>query len=134
MDRLDKTSVDSFGTYGDILKHWIAIEPLIPKGVAQRVETRLNFKFIQPWGKRTTLASGCDWSISGINTFLEKCTILRKKLDECKRTAITASEWEQWFNENIVSGKKTAVDDRLTYRQIFQMIEDEYYQGKHKFT
>lgn len=134
MDRLDKSLVDGFGTYGDILKHWIAIEPLIPKGVAQRVETRLNFKFIQPWGKRTSVASGCDWSISGINTFLEKCTLLRKKLDECKRTAITASEWEQWFNENIVSSKKIAVDDRLTYRQIFQIIEDEYYQGKHKFT
>ncbi len=82
MDRLDKSPIGGFETYGDVLKHWLAIEPLIPKGTAQRVETRLNFKFIEPWkgGKRTSLASGCEWSISGINKFLDKCIKLRQDL------------------------------------------------------
>ncbi|SKB13999.1 conserved hypothetical protein [Planktothrix sp. PCC 11201] len=136
MDRPDNVTVGGFVTYGDVLKHWLAIEPLIPKGVAQRVETRLNFKFIEPWqgGKRTSLASGCEWSISGINEFLDKCLKLRQKLNECKRDGINASDWETWFNQNIIPIKGAGTDDRLTYRQIFEIIEDEYYQGRHKFT
>ncbi|HEY9865483.1 MAG TPA: hypothetical protein V6D21_15015, partial [Candidatus Obscuribacterales bacterium] len=87
MDRPDNVTVEGFVTFGDILKHWQAIEPLIPKGTSQKVETRLNFKFIEPWrgGKRTSLASGCEWSISGINDFLEKCIKLRQKLNQAKR-------------------------------------------------
>lgn len=136
MDRLDKAPVSGFGTYGDVLKHWLAIEPQIPKGVAQRVETRLNFKFIEPWqgGKRTSLASGCEWSIAGINDFLEKCIKLRTKLNEAKREGINASEWDLWLKENILPSNKLGNDDRLTYRQIFEIIENEYYQGRHKFT
>lgn len=137
MDRLDNTpSIDGFGTYSDIMKYWLAIESLIPKGVAQRVETRLNFKFIQPWkgGKRVMLASDCPWSISGINEFLDKCIRLRQKLNECKRSPLSASEFEAWFNQEIVPKSQAGIDDRLTYRQIFTLIEEEYYQGKHKFT
>ncbi|SKB11419.1 conserved hypothetical protein [Planktothrix sp. PCC 11201] len=135
MDRLDNVTVEGFGTYGDVLKHWLAIEPLIPKGVAQRVETRLNFKFTEPYqgGKQKLLGSGCEWSIAGINDFLEKCIKLRTKLNEAKREGINASEWDLWL-KNILPSNKLGSDDRLTYRQIFEIIENEYYQGRHKFT
>ncbi|HEY9863470.1 MAG TPA: hypothetical protein V6D21_04755, partial [Candidatus Obscuribacterales bacterium] len=93
-------------------------------------------KFIEPWrgGKRTSLASGCEWSISGINDFLEKCIKLRQKLNQAKREGINASEWDTWLRENILPSTRLGTDDRLTYRQIFEIIEDEYYQGRHKFT
>ena len=136
MGKQDNVTVEGFVTFGDVLKHWQAIEPLIPKGTSQKVETRLNFKFVDPWkgGKQRTLGSDCEWSITGINDFLEKCIKLRQKLNEAKREGINASEWDVWLKENILPSNKLGSDDRLTYRQIFEIIKDEYYQGRHKFT
>ncbi len=131
---MDRHSQDGFTTLGDALYHWENIKPLLPKGVCFKQNNRLYFKFKLPWtGRYTTLRSGCDFSINGINDYLQKARLLKLKLNEIKKTGITSSEFEQWYSVNIFSEVKST-DDKLTFRAILKIIEDEYYQGKHKFT
>ncbi len=136
MDRSESQSVEGFNTFTDVLTYYNKLKPELPRGVCFLQDScRLYFKFVPPYegAKRTTEKSGCDWSIAGINRYFELAWILKRKLDDCKRNPMTASQWDAWFKENIYDENK-GKDDRLTYRQIFQLIEDEYFSGTHKFT
>ncbi|MBD2547829.1 MULTISPECIES: hypothetical protein [Planktothricoides] len=73
----------------------------------------------------------------GISSFTEKSVIeaLQKahKVANALKTIKTSSEFWEWYDREIL-GKNEIANDLITYREIFQQIEDKYFSGKHRNT
>ena len=121
-----------FETYEDIMVTWSRCKNEWPKGVRGKLEDgkRISLQFADPaTGKRVGKATGCELTTRGILQAIEKA---HKVADALKRFDTTTEFWD-WYNTEIL-GKKQLENDLRTYRQIFQEIEDEYFNGRHRNT
>lgn len=107
-----------------------------PKGVRLKLQREKNGKyhlylqFKQPGtGKRSPKPCGVDCTPKGVIEAVEKAHKVREALDVIP----TVSEFLEWYEVNIL-GKNTQENDIKTYREIFKIIEDEYFSGYHRNT
>ena len=118
--------------YPDLLAFYHRKRKEYPKGVSPKLQNNkhLLLQFNDPTtGKRTTKSCNVSFSEEGIILALSKAHKVRQALDNCK----TSSEFWEWYDLEILN-KNEIKNDLKTYREIFKIIEDEYFNGHHKNT
>jgi len=122
-------SYEGFQQILDILQN---VSKRLPKGVRLKRDKNkyLSFQITIPDRKsRVTKNSGCDLTDTGIYAALDKAWKIRKALDEFT----SETEFWEWYDVEIL-GKNKLVNDKLTYRDIFERIESEFWNSRNKNT
>ena len=131
----DEKTIGGSGNYEnfqqilDILQN---VSKRLPKGVRLKRDKNkyLSFQITIPGRKsRVTKNTGCDLTDTGIYSALDKAWKIRKALDEFT----SETEFWEWYDAEIL-GKNKLVDDKLTYRDIFEKIESEFWNSRNKNT
>ncbi len=122
----------SYGSFEDLMATFKAVSKRLPKGIGLRKERNKNLQFqiTIPGSKARIIKSAREpFSDIGIYAALDKAWKIRKALDECTGE----TEFWEWYEKEIL-GKNVLVDDKVTYREIFEKIEQEYWEGRNKNT
>lgn len=121
-----------FTNFEDLLNFFSKKKKECPKGVNLKLQKNkyllLQFTFPDTQ-KRSTKSCNTDFTEEGIILAVAKSKKVREALD----TIPTASEFWAWYDKEIL-GVNPIKNDLRTYREIFQEIEDEYFNGVHKNT
>ena len=130
----DKIKLGGDGTYEGfeaILETLKNVSKRLPKGVRLKRERDryLNFQITLPSGKRKVKPSGCEFTDLGIYQALDKAWKIRNALD----TFQTESHLWEWYDKEIL-GNNNIVDDLITYREIFEKIEQSYWDSRNRNT
>lgn len=118
--------------YPDLIAFYSRKRKECPKGVTLKLhDNRLLFlQFIDPTtGKRTSRSCSVQFTEKGILEAIDKAW----KVSEALKRFSTSSEFWDWYDVEILSKNKIE-NDLKTYRQIFEEIESEYWNGVHKNT
>ncbi|MDJ0795800.1 MAG: hypothetical protein QNJ51_03010 [Calothrix sp. MO_167.B12] len=122
----------NYESFEDLLITFKAVSKRLPKGVRLKRERNkyLQFQITMPGtGNRKSKPTGESFTDTGIYAALDKAWKIRKSLDEFTGE----TEFWEWYDKEIL-GKNILVDDRITYREIFEKIEQEYWEGRNKNT
>ncbi len=130
----DKIKLGGDGTYEGfeaILETIKNVSKRLPKGVRLKQDRGkyLSFQITLPSGKRKVKPSGCEFTDFGIYQALDKAWKIRNALD----TFQTESQLWDWYDKEIL-GNNTIVDDLITYREIFEKIEQSYWDSRNRNT
>ncbi len=123
----------NYSDFEDLLKIFTTVSKRLPTGIdfkRDTKETGIYFSFqFDLAGKRVSRASGCDFSEIGFIQALDKAVKIRHALD----TIMSVTQFEEWYTQ-VILGKKTLIDDRITYREIFIQVEEKYWNSRNKNT
>ena len=122
-------SYEDFSQILDILK---SVSKRLPQGVRLKRDKNkyLSFQMSIPGRKsRVVKPSGCNLTDTGIYAALDKAWKIKKALDEFT----SETEFWEWYDAEIL-GKNKLVDDKRTYRDIFEKIEADYWNSRNKNT
>ncbi|WAK74273.1 hypothetical protein AP9108_04130 [Arthrospira sp. PCC 9108] len=82
-----------------------------------------------PTGKRSSKTANLECTPEGVIDGVKKA----KLVSEALGTITSASEFWDWYDKTIL-GKNQIEDNLITYREIFQQLEDEYFAGYNRNT
>ncbi|MGI0498809.1 recombinase [Limnospira platensis CENA597] len=122
-------------SYARFLKAYQEFKGECPRGVSlklQKTGTRYNLllQFKQPpTGKRSSKTANLECTPEGVLDGVKKA----KLVSEALGTTSSASEFWDWYDKTIL-GQNQIKDNLITYREIFQQIEDEYFAGYNRNT
>ncbi|MGI0497266.1 site-specific integrase [Limnospira platensis] len=122
-------------SYARFLKAYQDFKGECPKGVTlklQKTGARYNLllQFKQPpTGKRLPKTANLECTPQGVIDGVRKA----KLVSEALGTITSASEFWDWYDATIL-GKNQIEDNLITYREIFQQLEDEYFAGCNRNT
>ncbi|MBD2481537.1 recombinase [Planktothrix sp. FACHB-1365] len=129
---LNLNTEGTYKGYPDLLEFYQRKAKETPKGVSLKLQNNkhllLQFTFPDT-RKRSTKTCGVQFTEKGVIEALDKAW----KVKEALERFTTASEFWSWYDLEIL-GKNTLVNDLKTYREIFEEIEQEYWNGTHKNT
>jgi hypothetical protein len=108
------------------------IKATLPKGISFKIQNN-KYLYLQ-WnspltGGRTSRNCNVPFDESGVYQARDKAWKIKDALSKFENV----SDFEEWYKKEIESVKEL-VNDFKTYREIFQEIEDEYFNGYNKFT
>ncbi|MBE9058811.1 recombinase [Sphaerospermopsis sp. LEGE 08334] len=121
----------NFSNFEDLLKYYKVASSQLPKGISYKKQGKyLYLQFVFP-GESSRLPHKPDYGFSyeGLIKAKENAFRIAEKLD----TLSSVTEFNEWYDKEIL-GKNEVIDDRITYRQIFEKIEQKYWNGKNKNT
>ena len=122
-------------SYDRFLKAYQDFKGECPKGVTLKLQksgTRYNLllQFKQPpTGKRLPKTANLECTPQGVIDGVKKA----KLVSEALGTITSTSEFWDWYDTTIL-GKNQIEDNLITYREIFQQLEDEYFAGYNRNT
>ncbi|MFO7092259.1 hypothetical protein B9R42_24745, partial [Arthrospira platensis PCC 7345] len=122
-------------SYARFLKAYQDFKGECPRGVSLKLQksgTRYNLllQFKQPpTGKRLPKTANLECTPQGVIDGVKKA----KLVSEALGTITSASEFWNWYDATIL-GKNQIEDNLITYREIFQQLEDEYFAGYNRNT
>ncbi|MFM2061329.1 MAG: hypothetical protein RLZZ507_999 [Cyanobacteriota bacterium] len=119
----------NFGNFEDLLKYYKTVSTQLPKGISFKKQGKyLYLQFVHP-GTTSRLPGKVDYGFSykGLIKAKEDAFRVAEKLD----TITSVTDFWEWY-EREIQGKKEVIDNRITYREIFEKIRDNYFSGKHK--
>ncbi|VXD18765.1 site-specific integrase [Planktothrix paucivesiculata] len=122
-----------YDEYSDLLLDLKRTQKQCPKGVRIKLENgkTLSLQFVNPdTGNRTTKGLSLQFTRRGLLDALDKAY----KVSEALKRYNTSSDFWAWYDDNIKVKSNTLESDRLTYKQIFEIIKDNYFKGKHRNT
>ncbi|MFM6191623.1 MAG: hypothetical protein ACKPFB_16805, partial [Planktothrix sp.] len=122
----------TYNQFSDLIAFYDRKRKECPKGVTLKLhDNRLLFlQFVDPTtGKRTSRSCSVQFTEKGILEAIDKAW----KVSEALKRFSTSSEFWDWYDVEILSKNKIE-NDLKTYRQIFEEIENEYWNGVHKNT
>ncbi|MDT9313016.1 recombinase [Limnospira sp. Paracas R14] len=123
------------GGYARFLKAYQDFKGECPRGVTlklQKTGVRYNLllQFKQPpTGKRLPKTANLECTPEGVIDGVKKA----KLVSEALGTISSASEFWDWYDKTIL-GKNQIEDNLITYREIFQQLEDGYFAGYNRNT
>ncbi|MBD2546917.1 MULTISPECIES: hypothetical protein [Planktothricoides] len=123
-----------YQNFGDTIKlyHKLVTE-LGDYSVGLKLERNkyIRLQFIDPaTGKRTNKACDCNsFTTDNVISAYQKAI----KVHNALQTFTKASEFWEWYDREIL-GENKITNDLITYREIFQDIENEYFRGNHRNT
>ena len=123
----------SYDEYSDLLLDLKRTQKQCPRGVRIKLENgkTLSLQFVNPdTGKRTTRGLSLPFTRRGLVDALDKAYLVSEALKRYD----TSSEFWDWYSDNIAVKNSVLENDRLTYREIFKKVEDNYFNGKHRNT
>lgn len=129
------TNGSGSGTYNqlsDLITFYNRKRKECPKGVSLKLQdNNLYIQFNNPdTGNRTTKSIGVAFTEKGILDAVDKSY----QVSEALKRYTTSSDFWEWYEDNIKVKGNTLESDRLTYKQIFEIIKDNYFKGKHRNT
>ncbi|EAW34233.1 hypothetical protein [Lyngbya sp. PCC 8106] len=108
------------------------VKATMPKGISFKIQDNkylmLQFKY-PGTGKRLPKSCNVPFAPEGVYQARDKAWKVKEALSKFK----TTSEFWGWYDQEILEVNEI-VNDLKTYREIFQEIEDEYFNGVHKNT
>lgn len=122
-------------SYARFLEAYQDFKGECPRGVSLKLQksgTRYNLllQFKQPpTAKRLPKTANLECTPQGVIDGVRKA----KLVSEALGTITSASEFWDWYDKTIL-GKNQIEDNRLTYREIFKQLEDEYFTGYNRNT
>jgi len=122
-----------YDEYYDLLLDLKRTQKQCPRGVRIKLENgkTLSLQFVNPdTGKRTTRGLSLPFTRRGLVDALDKAYLVSEAL----KRYTTSSEFWDWYSDNIAVKNSVLENDRLTYREIFKKVEDNYFNGKHRNT
>ncbi|MEG3436394.1 hypothetical protein V0288_04615 [Pannus brasiliensis CCIBt3594] len=122
----------NFDGYSDLIRFWDRKRAELKelKGISLKNEKgkTIGLQFTLA-GKRVARSLGEPFTEDG----MVKAVVKARKVYEFLQRCDSVTEFESWYRDEIL-GENVVKDDRLTYRQIFDRIETEYWQGVDKNT
>lgn len=133
MSRNDKIGrKGSYQSFNDLLAFYHRKRKEYFRGVTLKWQqsTQLRLQFIHPaTGKCTSKTCGVSFTSEGIINAIAKAHKVKEALSKLSKV----SQFWQWYDKEILE-VNTLKNDLKTYRDIFQEIEDKYFNGKNKYT
>jgi hypothetical protein len=125
-------SLINLDEYNDLLRFWDKKQAELKeyKGVNLKNEKgkTISLRFTLA-GKRVAKSCNESFTESGMIRAVEKA----KKVYEALQRIVSVCEFENWYRVEILRENEVK-DDRLTYREIFERIEKDYWSGNDKNT
>ncbi|ERT05160.1 putative 1-deoxy-D-xylulose-5-phosphate synthase [Lyngbya aestuarii BL J] len=115
-----------------VRKTYKEIKGSFPKGISLKIHKNsyLYLRWINPvTGSDSSKKCNVPFDESGVYQARDKAWKVKEALDKFE----TASEFDEWCKREI-EGINEIVNDLKTYREIFEEIETEYFNGYNKFT
>jgi hypothetical protein len=122
----------SYQSFDDLLAFYQRKRKECPRGVTLKWQqgTQLKLQFVHPvTGKRTSKTCGVSFTEEGIINAVAKAHKVKEALSKFSKV----SEFWEWYDREILE-LNTLEDDIKTYRDIFEEIEERYFQGRHRNT
>ena len=115
-----------------VRKKYKEVKSSFPKGITLKIHKNsyLYLRWINPaTGSDSSKKCNVPFDESGVWQAREKAWKVKEALGKFQ----TASEFDEWCKREI-EGVNEIVNDLKTYREIFEEIETEYFNGYNKFT
>lgn len=130
-----KSNSGTYTNFEDILEFFHLCQKQCPKGVKikrNRGTIQLDISNDPETGGRKQRGCNCQFTPEGIRKAVEKAWLVYNSLNGQFESV---SEWLEWYKTTILDESKTPLkNDLITYQQVFQEIETDYFNGVHKNT
>jgi hypothetical protein len=121
----------NFEGFEDLLKFYQNTSKQLPKGISFKKDRKyLYLQFVHP-GAEKRLPGKKDYGFSYEGLIKAKEDAF--KIAQAIETITSVTNFWEWYEKEIL-GKTELVDDRITYREIFEKIEEKYWSGRNKNT